>query len=599
MNFQKIGFVTFITCTLLILLANTGFSATYYVNVTGGRDTNSGTTEGTAWKTIGKINSVNFTSGDTIKFKRGHTWTDATLTLNGTRFGTSGIIVEDYGIGVKPRIDGNSVRPIVIDHALVDLTLRNIDISGSDTSGNRCHINGVNGIVIDGIDYNGHTGSTVYHRSNAISMGSVDGDIEIKNCIIQNLYKSTFINTINSWGNLDAHGIIFWYPGDNNVKSTGIVSVHDNVIHDVYADCIQTAGVRTTTNIYNNTLYNFGENAIDLKHSRYITVYNNEMYHGNFGLSNGGGYWGAAIVGSGLDTPWTAASAAMDNVLRDNYIHSCKWIGMASIGKNGKIYRNYFKDIGNALVIGTYDNIEVYNNIFELTTPAASETTYPGTAYEFDWSTRYTGTLLSAIKINKGSKTNALVYNNTICVSSSNHLYGIAVEADADATGTVIKNNCVHMTRNNASVFPLYVTDYDNSGTLPTVDHNSCYGTHSNRATIEETPGAARTTYDSTEQAAWRTAGHTGGLFDDPWLKDVESGAFWPSSTTSPLVDAGTTLTISASGLHQSTIWPSNVQTVLREGNGGHDIGAYEYVGAHSPNPIPSAPTNLKLTVLQ
>jgi len=599
MNFQKIGFVTFITCTLLILLANTVFSATYYVDATGGRDTNSGTTERTAWKTIGKINSVNFTSGDTIKFKRGHTWTDATLTLNRTRSGTRGITVEDYGIGAKPRIDGNSVQPIVINHALVDLTLKNIDISGSDTSGNRCHINGVNGLTIDGIDYNGHTGSTIYHRSNAINIGSVDGDIEIKNCTIQNLLKDTFINTIDAWGETDAHGIIFWYPGDENVKLSGTVNIHNNVIHDVYADCIQTAGVHTTTNIYNNTFYHFGEQALDIKYSGYHTIYNNEMYHGDFGLHNAGGYWGTAIIGCGGATRWSKKYKSKNNVLRDNYIHTCKWIGVAALGANSQIYRNYFKNIGTPLTIGSYGNLKVYNNVFELNTPAASETTYPGTAYEFDWSTRYIGIALSGIRVQSARKANILIYNNTFYISSTNHLYGIGVQADADVTGTIIKNNIIHMARDNASVFPLYVEDYDNRGNLPTVEYNNLYGVHSNRVRIEETPGKAHIVYDSAGQAAWRTAGHAWGLFCNPGLEDVESAAFWPSDDTSPVVNGGAELTTSSYGLHQKTIWPTSVKTVLRTSYGVHDIGAYEYVGAdNSPNPIPSAPNNLKLIVI-
>ena len=596
MNFKKIGFVTFITCTLLILLANTGFSATYYVNATGGRDTNSGTTEGTAWKTIGKINSVNFTSGDTIKFKRGHTWTDATLTLNGTRFGTSGITVEDYGIGAKPRIDGNSVRPIVINHALVNLTLRNLDISGSDTGSSRCNLSNINGLTIDGIDYNGHTGSSAYLRSNCINIVYVDGDIEIKNCTIQNLLKNTFINTIIAWGNNDAHGIQLWYPGDTNVKLSGTINIHNNVIHDVYADCIQIAGVHTTTNIYNNTLYHFGENALDIKYSGNVTIYNNEMYH-DFGLANGGSYLGTAIVVSGGATQWSETYRSQNNVLRDNYIHTCKWQGVGSLGVDSQIYRNYFKNIGTSLIIGSYNNLKVYNNMFELTTPAASETTYSGTAYEFDWSTRYIEVELSAIKITYGSKIDALIYNNTIYVSSSNHLYGIGVQADADATGTLIKNNIIYMTRNSSTVFPLYVKDRDNSGTLPTIEHNCFYGVHANRVSIEETPGRAHTVFDSADQAAWRAAGHTEELFGDPELEDVESAAFWPSDDTSPVVNAGAELTTSSYGLHQNTIWPTTVETVLRPSYGGHDIGAYEYVGANSPNPIPLAPNNLKLSL--
>ena len=142
---------------------------------------------------------------DVICFERGSTFTDATLTLNSTSAGRSGIVVQDYGVGSKPWINGNSVQPILINHALIDLTLRNIDISGSDTAGNRCKINYVDGIVIDGIDYDGHKGSSSYIRSNAMAVSRVDGDIEIKNCTLQNAIKDTFLNSITAWGSNDAH----------------------------------------------------------------------------------------------------------------------------------------------------------------------------------------------------------------------------------------------------------------------------------------------------------------------------------------------------------------------------------------------------------
>jgi len=355
----------------------------------------------------------------------------------------------------------------------------------------------------------------------------------------------------------------------------------------VYADCIQTAGVRTTTNIYNNTLYNFGENALDLKHARYIDVYNNEMYHGNSNfLANGGGYWGPSIIGAGLSSSWTSASAAMDNTIRYNYMHSCKYTGFGGIGDNAKVYGNYFKNIGLAVVAGSYDNTEIYNNVFELTEPVAYETTYPGTAYEFDWSTRYVGTALSGIRVMYSPKTNAKIYNNTFYISSSNHLYGIAVQADADATGTIIKNNIIHMTSNNSGVFPLYIEDYDNSGTLLTVQYNELYGVHSNRVRIEETPGNW-TTYDSTEQADWRTAGHTGGLFTDPLLVNPSAGDLTLQSS-SPAIDAGVDLGIDYDdALDPDSTWPDSVAVLDQDLYGaGWEIGSYVFdmhISAASP----------------
>lgn len=555
----------------------------YYVK-NGGNDSYNGLSDAQAWATIGKVNSTSFANDDVINLKRGSTFTDATLTIDATLFGRSGITVQDYGSGNKPWINGNSVVPILINHVLLDITLKNIDVSGTGVYGTRCTINRVNGLLIDGVDCDGHVGSGTYFRCNAINVTHVDGDIEIKNCHIQNLYRNTFLDSIRSWDKLDAHGILFWYPGDENVKLSGTINVHDNYIHDVYADCIQLAGVHTTTNIYDNTLGRFGENALDLKYSRHIEIYNNNIYHDDFGLHHGGGYYGCAVFASGGANHWSSTYKARDNIVRDNYIHDCKWQGIASIGTEGKIYGNYFKNIGTNSIFDR--GTEIYNNIFESTIPIANEITYPGTIYEFDWSTRYNGIMASSLRLRNGFQAkNIHVYNNTFYISSSNHLYGIAVQADADCTGTVIKNNVIYMARDSAKVFPLRIYDYDDSSTLPTVQYNELYSVHSNRVKIEETPGNW-TLYDSTEQAAWRTSGHKGGLFTNPEFVDPSSGDFTLQSS-SPAINAGTYLGNEYKmALDPESSWPDDVKTIDQDSQGdGWEIGAFVYLLPYVPPP--------------
>ncbi|MCK4829026.1 right-handed parallel beta-helix repeat-containing protein, partial [bacterium] len=520
----------------------------YYVDATNGNDDNNGLSDVTAWKTITKVNLVNFASGDIIKFKRGEIWTDATLTLDGTSRGRSDITVEDYGTGDKPRIDGNSVRPILINHALVDLTLKNIDISGSDTSGTRCQINNVNGIVIDGIDYNGHTGSSSYVRSSAMGVGRVDGDIEIKNCIIQNAMKDTFANTLAAWGSDDAAGLIMYYAGDENVKSSGTVSIHDNVIHDIYSDCLQLAGLNTTTNVYDNELYSFGENAIDMKHSKHIDFYRNTVYQNDYGAAGGSGWRGPSGIVSGGSTNWVTFRAS-DNVVRENYIHTSKYTAIQTPGTNAIIKNNYIKNCFMGVSIAN-TGAKVYNNVFELTTGKPTVEPY---------ASRWTGTTLSGIRVDQGAKTSGKIFNNTFYITSSDHLYGIGYHPDTDVSGIEIKNNIIYMTRNSSSVYPLYVQNV--SGDYPTVSHNNFYGVHSNRVYWKGT------VYNDTEQADWQTAGHTGSLFTDPLLNFFGNypSPYFELQSGSPAIDAGIDVSLPFSG-------------------SAPDIGAYEY-GGTTPQP--------------
>jgi hypothetical protein len=59
---------------VLFVTASLGWSATYYVDATSGKDTNTGLSQTTAWKTIAKVNASRFEPGDQILFKRGEGW---------------------------------------------------------------------------------------------------------------------------------------------------------------------------------------------------------------------------------------------------------------------------------------------------------------------------------------------------------------------------------------------------------------------------------------------------------------------------------------------------------------------------------------------
>jgi len=81
-------------------------AADYYVK-TGGNDSNSGTSDATAWATIDKVNSAfsGLNPGDRILFRRGDTFYG---TIKITRSGSSGapITLGAYGTGDKPVITG-------------------------------------------------------------------------------------------------------------------------------------------------------------------------------------------------------------------------------------------------------------------------------------------------------------------------------------------------------------------------------------------------------------------------------------------------------------------------------------------------------------
>ena len=78
----------------------------YYVDMTGGIDTNSGSTPDNAWKTISKVNATSFSPGDSILFKRGETWRERFVISSSGNMGNP-ITFGAYGTGALPKIVGS------------------------------------------------------------------------------------------------------------------------------------------------------------------------------------------------------------------------------------------------------------------------------------------------------------------------------------------------------------------------------------------------------------------------------------------------------------------------------------------------------------
>jgi hypothetical protein len=95
--------------TIPLLICSLNAAATNYYVKTGGSDVAAGTSDGTAWATIDKVNTEwaagTFVAGDSILFNRGNSFAGAiTVTESGTV--GSPIIVGAYGTGADPIITG-------------------------------------------------------------------------------------------------------------------------------------------------------------------------------------------------------------------------------------------------------------------------------------------------------------------------------------------------------------------------------------------------------------------------------------------------------------------------------------------------------------
>ncbi len=169
----------FLILFTFILCSRNVFATDYYVSPTGS-DSNNGTSQGTAWKTLARVQTfLNGPAqpGDRVLFQRGQVWTGTLLVStiwgyngkSGTR--TNPIYIGAYGTGAKPRITGATTR-------------------GSFT------LNGVKNYIIDGLNFEDTNFDpadkvTAAPTACGIRLGQyeeIDTDsITIKNCSFSNI----------------------------------------------------------------------------------------------------------------------------------------------------------------------------------------------------------------------------------------------------------------------------------------------------------------------------------------------------------------------------------------------------------------------------
>src|SRR5690349_4419645 len=79
--------------------------ATYYIDSSRGQDSNPGTSEKAPWRSLAKVNAASFRPGDRVLFKSGATWKGQLAPKSSGSEGAP-IIIDRYGSGPKPKIDG-------------------------------------------------------------------------------------------------------------------------------------------------------------------------------------------------------------------------------------------------------------------------------------------------------------------------------------------------------------------------------------------------------------------------------------------------------------------------------------------------------------
>lgn len=306
---------------------------TYYVDFSAGSDSNAGTSESTAFRTIAKVNGLSLSPGDSVLFKRGGSTTAINILLR------SGVTYGAYGNASDPRpvitskgtFDGNgaygdTVSDVVIqdlDFQSCDLTPVHLDdctnVTIRNVRGNGCGL-----IHRTSDDYNPTCGVRVMGGGNVVIDGCELTDAGPKAsdmCYINGVTSPVLRNSyIRNPGLISGDGVQFSFCSDPVAENNDIAGNH-------VKGCIAMTGGSGTGIVRGNILRggNYGVGGSNFN----LIIENNVMIGDGQAAS-----WGAAF-NEGVD--WGGTSSRI--IHNNDFINYP--IGMSCYTLNGAGVRSY------------------------------------------------------------------------------------------------------------------------------------------------------------------------------------------------------------------------------------------------------------------
>jgi hypothetical protein len=292
--------------TPVVLAAGT----TYYVDSTSaGNDSNNGTSTGTPWKNLSKVNSITFVPGDRILFKAGGSWSGQLHPL-GSGNSTNTITIDKYGSGSKPIIAGGGAvtYTLYLDNQqywdINNLEITNqgataatgrmgVNIVAHDIgTANHVHLVGLSVHNVNGTSGNYDAGDGIMVQVTGSTTSTKWNDILIDSCTIYTINR-VGIFTVSSWAN---HLGTNW--GSGAWSGFTNVVIQNNTVYDITGDGILplvTDGVL----VQNNVVHDVGTGSglastvgIWTGDSNNVMIQNNEVYNS---YRNSGNYDGQAF----------------------------------------------------------------------------------------------------------------------------------------------------------------------------------------------------------------------------------------------------------------------------------------------------------------
>lgn len=270
-------------------------ACTYYVDFTTGDDSDNGTTEVLAWKTVAKVNAATLTAGQTVCFKCGETWDEALLPGQSGSAGNP-ITFTAYGTGALPKLTGGAeIYSLGVTTAYVNASYLELSNTSATGGGAAVFVRGGSHLVLtyltikdssnDGLLFDGGannivvrhctiSGNGVNHEgdNNNIgigNMGDASHDILIEYCDVSAAYKNnvhvSMTSTYETPYNITiTRNRVYSSQTQGGISAdtgSGVVisynEVYSNATHGLLiypsSDGVHTENIEAK--IYNNTLY--------------------------------------------------------------------------------------------------------------------------------------------------------------------------------------------------------------------------------------------------------------------------------------------------------------------------------------------------------
>ena len=231
---------------------NTATGTTYYVDSKGGNDSNEGTSEGKAFQTLDKVNTLDLEPGDTVLLKKGSVFEDKALKFTKEDSGTAEapVKISTYGEGSRPQINTNG-------HGLWELNygtpLDNQNHKWKGTVSSSILIEDAEYLEIEGLELTNNRNSATdtekdkaYNDAYAMDRTGVAGVAKDNGTVDHIVLNDLYIHNVT--GNVyNKHmtngGIYFIVEKPTNEGETGIARYNDIQIRNCSLDTVNRWGI--------------------------------------------------------------------------------------------------------------------------------------------------------------------------------------------------------------------------------------------------------------------------------------------------------------------------------------------------------------------